>query len=99
MGRYYLKKLRECSSEEEKKKIIAEYQSELSRITKNRDSKNLFQIIGLEKENIDTDTSLLRIKDKLRRNGFFDAIVEPKTNIVGEDISVHYIVQKKVDIQ
>lgn len=93
--RYYLKKLRECSSDEEKKKIIAEYQSELSRITKNRDSKNLFQIIGLEKENIDTDTSLLRIKDKLRRNGFFDAIVEPKTNIVGEDISVHYIVQKK----
>ncbi len=94
MSRYYLQQLKNCSNDEEKNKIISEYQSELERIRKNRDSKNLFHIIGIKEVPIDINLTLEQINDKLRKNGFFDSTVETKTNVDGKNISIDYIVQK-----
>lgn len=94
LSKFYLKKIKQCSDDEEKKRIIKEYQFELTKIMRSRDSKNLFQLIGVEEENINIKTNISLLKNKLRSYGFFDGTIETKTNIVGDNLFVDYIIQK-----
>ncbi|MDR2402153.1 MAG: BamA/TamA family outer membrane protein [Cytophagales bacterium] len=97
MSKYYLKEIKRCSNDEERKKIIEEYYRELNRIKQNRNSKNLLQHIGLEQKffDIENDQPKLNLKKKLDQYGYFDAVVNVRTAIDGDFISVDYLVKKK----